>query len=174
MPGVVGLPRLRDIEWGHHIKEGTMHIRRSSMAAVCAVPLLAPAFAGAPLTASAAGPEVDSAVISVNFAAGTASCSFASSAEGTGQCTVGSTIFPWVTCSTIEQLVRQGTLSLVEPSGESVALSFVVTGGNSSGVFAGSGSDGGKAVTAAGAADITCGRFGSSTSGTITVAWTAA
>lgn len=148
-----------------------MRIRRFSVAAACAAPLLALAVAGGTIPAAAGGPETDSAVLSYSPALGWTCTSFTSSNGDSGNCTL-TTMSIGVSCLGIPPVQRAGAIDLTEPSGEAVSLSLEVTGVDSSATFTGGGTDGGAGVTASGGGGLAC-HGPSATGGTVTVSWTA-
>lgn len=144
-------------------------IARIRLAAACGAAVLA-ALAlttAGPLGASAATAEVDSAVLTYTPAGWT--CSLDSTAEGTGTCTVQS-IFLGATCLGIDQLVRPGSISLVEPAGDTVLLSAIVAGTTGGGGFEATGTDGTAGINAAGTYSTSC-QGDRTTSIRVTLSW---
>ena len=146
---------------------------RLRLAATCGAVLAAMTCAATgPLTASASAAEAaetDTAVIRATI--GGYLCTFASSDGQVGSCTVNS-VSLGAGCFALPLLLRSGSITLVEPSQQSVALNLTVVGLNTGGVFAGSGSDGGAAATASGTYSVTC-RGDIQTGADFTVSWTA-
>lgn len=147
-----------------------MRIRRLSIAAACAAPMLLLGAATTTLPAAASGPETDTAVLSYS-AAGWSCTSFVSSNGDSGSCTA-TTVSLGISCLGIPALQRGGSIALVEPSGEKVQLALSVTGLDSNAIFTGSGTDGGTPVTASGTGELSC-RGDMATGGTVSVTWTA-
>lgn len=136
-------------------------------AALAAVSLLAAGFAAVPAAASANTVETDQATLSYTAAGWT--CQFVSSDGTAGACTLVSQNVVGG-CLLVPMLVRNGLVSLVEPSGEGVTLSGTAVGTYTQGTFQGSGSDGGGG----GAFSGSCGHFGGLASATFELTWTEA
>ena len=137
-------------------------------AALAAVSLLAAGLAAVPAAASANTVETDQATLSYTAAGWT--CQFAGSNGTAGACTVGSQNIVFG-CLGIVQPVRDGSVSLVEPStGESVTLTGQVVGSGTQGTFEGSGNDGAGGGVYTGS----CGHFGALASATVVLSWTQA
>ena len=106
-----------------------------------------------PLSAAASTPDLDSAVLTYTPAGWT--CSLTSTDEASSTCTVQS-VFLGATCLGIDQLVRPGSVSLVEPAGDTVTLSAIVAGTTGGGSFEAAGSDGTAGINAAGTYTTSC------------------
>ena len=133
-------------------------------AALAAVSLLALGVASLPSAASAATVETDTATLSYTAAGWT--CQFASSDGSGGACTLVSQNVVGG-CLLVPMLVRDGSVSLVEPSGESVTLTGTAVGTYTQGTFQGSGNDG----SGGGAFSGSCGHFGGLSSATFELTW---